>query len=189
MGTRTVDYSQWHFPARYGQAIANKPCQWWSSVSGIDLPLTGRLQFKKLSRMSYSSFHNNETFLRTVDSLPGPSASWKLFEISIEGTIANAQGLPTTEKLDLWARDPVEVIADLIGNPEFKTNMSFEPYEEVEVEESNIGDSEVDGDQYFEDIASAQWMWRVQVSSSRHSYTRTDTLPSNHYPSVLPLHR
>ena len=40
-------------------------------------------------------------------------------------------GKPRTEVLDLWMRNPIEVIADIIGNPTFKDCTVFEPVQKV----------------------------------------------------------
>ncbi|KDQ53096.1 hypothetical protein JAAARDRAFT_105405, partial [Jaapia argillacea MUCL 33604] len=98
----------------------------------------------KTGRGKFTSFHDNKTFLHTVDSLPGPRASWKLIEISVKGTLRDSKGNLLKEKLDVWGRDPVEVLADLAGNPDFKDEISWEPFEEI-VE--GKGESEEEGTQ------------------------------------------
>jgi hypothetical protein len=59
--------------------------------------------------------------LKDVDSLPhGPN--WSLIHESIHGESSAEEG-----ELDLWVRDPVECIRDLIGNPEFKNDIKYAP--------------------------------------------------------------
>ncbi|TFK45508.1 hypothetical protein OE88DRAFT_1715348 [Heliocybe sulcata] len=70
------------------------------------------------------------------------------------------------KKLDLWVRDPVEVVADLLGNPEFKNEMVYAPTEETlqdTLEELHLQGSEME--RVFEEMASANWWSRVQVCS------------------------
>ena len=77
------------------------------------------------------SFHDNKSFLCTIDSIPGPSAKWKLIEITIQGSELDTHGKPVQEIVNLWARDPVKVVADLTGNPHFKGKSSYEPMQVV----------------------------------------------------------
>lgn len=51
-----------------------------------------------------------------IDTLPGPQARWKLYELTIEGSLLDEDGRKQTEVLDLWDRDANEVVADLMGN-------------------------------------------------------------------------
>lgn len=74
------------------------------------------------------------------------------------------------ETLHCWARDPVEVVADLMGNPEFKDAMSYAPVENFAKEVLDELEADIEGerDQIFEEMASADWWKRAQVS--RHAY-------------------
>lgn len=92
-----------------------------------------------------------------VDSLPGPQAKWKLYELTVEGSLLDENGHRKTEVLDLWGRDANEVIADLMGNSEYADGISFEPARKFQVGEA--GELE----ELFDDIPSARWMWDLQV--------------------------
>ena len=104
-----------------------------------------------------SASDGNAAFLKAIGSLPGPIAEWMLYEITVNGTRVDEQGKTMVEVLDLWVRDPVAVIADLIGNPEFKSDMTYEPSWTYEEENGRIVEEFVD------DIPSAKWMWELQV--------------------------
>ncbi|KAH9949208.1 hypothetical protein B0H21DRAFT_688850 [Amylocystis lapponica] len=136
----------------------------WVVESGVSQRDTDKLlKTKMVTPNQFASFSNNKTFLHTLDSLPGPAASWKLIEITVEGNVSDAKGKMMRESLDAWARDPVEVIADLIGNPEFKKEMSYAPVEDI-IEETldDLEDetsSEPEHDRIFEEMASADW-WK-----------------------------
>ncbi|KAG2141516.1 hypothetical protein BD769DRAFT_1349437 [Suillus cothurnatus] len=72
------------------------------------------------------SFHNNRSFLQKVDELPhGPA--WSCKKVSIQGNQTDENGRLLHEDVELWARDPVECIRDLIGNPLFKEHMVYAP--------------------------------------------------------------
>lgn len=96
-----------------------------------------------------------------IDSLAGPQAKWKLYEISVEGTLVGENGEKRTETLDLWGRDPNEVIADLMGNSELGEGMSFEPAQKFWVNEGQGEDVNIE--EVFDDIPSGRWMWNLQV--------------------------
>ncbi|CDO74524.1 hypothetical protein BN946_scf184846.g5 [Trametes cinnabarina] len=116
----------------------------------------------------YGSFTNNRSFLQKVDSLPGPKASWKLIEITVTGNQKDADGQFMKERLDCWARSPVEVIGDLLGNPEFKNDITFAPYiqelEELQRQLENATDAEKE--RIFEEMASAEWWRKIQEALS-----------------------
>ncbi|CDO69052.1 hypothetical protein BN946_scf184992.g1, partial [Trametes cinnabarina] len=116
----------------------------------------------------YGSFTNNRSFLQKVDSLPGPKASWKLIEITVTGNQKDADGQFMKERLDCWARNPVEVIGDLLGNPEFKNDITFAPYiqelEELQRQLENATDAEKE--RIFEEMASAEWWRKIQEALS-----------------------
>ncbi len=66
------------------------------------------------------SFHNKRSFLQKIDMLP-QGARWKLRKIKLE--IPAEDGGTTTEELDLWARNPVRVIRELLANPRFRDKL------------------------------------------------------------------
>jgi Plavaka transposase len=59
------------------------------------------------------------------------------------------------EKLELWRRDPVECVKELMGNPALKNYMKYAPervYEDVE------GETRI-----FDEMWTADWWWDTQV--------------------------
>ena len=115
----------------------------------------------------YGSFQDNKSFLDVVGKLPGPTASWKLIEISVKGTLLQANGSPMEQTLDCWGRNPVDVVIDLLGNPEFVEDMEYAPYqEEVHqvLERLRRATSDAERERVIEEIGSAEWWPRVQVS-------------------------
>ncbi len=62
----------------------------------------------------------------------------------------NGQAL--TEELELWRRDPVECVQELIGNPAFKPHISLKP---VKVTRS--------GSRYYGEMNTSEWWWDTQV--------------------------
>lgn len=65
-----------------------------------------------------------------------------------------------TEDLELWKRDPVECIKDLMSNPAFKEHMAYAP-ERVYTNAEGSEDSRI-----FDEMWTANWWWKIQVRSS-----------------------
>lgn len=83
-----------------------------------------------------------------------------------------------TETVDLWMRDILEVIKELVANSEFSQCTSWAPYQELEVDEK--GETT---DRFFEDMPSADWWWEVQV---RDTTTADQFHPEPVYQNCLP---
>jgi hypothetical protein len=72
------------------------------------------------------SFRSAHTFQQKVDSLPqGPK--WDYRTVTMTGDRVDENGNPLTEDVELWFRNPMECIAQLIGNPSFDGAMSYVP--------------------------------------------------------------
>ncbi|KAM5544364.1 hypothetical protein V8D89_002024 [Ganoderma adspersum] len=127
--------------------------------TNFELRNTSQRYTDKLLKLSLfsSASKSNTAFLKVLDSLPGPVAEWMLYEITVNGTCLDEYyGKKMTEVLDLWVRDPMAVITDLIGNPEFKDDLTYESSWTYEEEDGKIVEEFVD------DMPSAKWMWELQ---------------------------
>ncbi|KAG1851594.1 hypothetical protein DFJ58DRAFT_661557, partial [Suillus subalutaceus] len=72
------------------------------------------------------SFHNNHSFLQRVDELPhGPG--WSCQKVNVHGNREDEDGELLQEEVELWSRDPVECVKELIGNTGFKVDMAYSP--------------------------------------------------------------
>ncbi|KAG1902162.1 uncharacterized protein F5891DRAFT_1127781 [Suillus fuscotomentosus] len=72
------------------------------------------------------SFHNNRSFLQRVDKLPrGPG--WTCKKVTVRGNCEDDKGEMLQEDVELWSRDPVECVKELIGNLAFKEHMAYSP--------------------------------------------------------------
>lgn len=65
-----------------------------------------------------------------------------------------------TEEVELWKRDPVACIRELIGNPRFINCMRYAP-EHIYMDSN--GTSRV-----YSEMATADWWWEIQVSSTSY---------------------
>ena len=64
------------------------------------------------------SFKNKCRFYKRIDTLPR-GAKWECEEFEITGDEQDEKGKRRSEVLQLWKRDAVECISELIGNPAF----------------------------------------------------------------------
>ncbi|KAI0368210.1 hypothetical protein BV20DRAFT_1054195 [Pilatotrama ljubarskyi] len=150
--------------------------------------MTHHSQFQFCRRVApdyFPSLIDKKTLLDTVDSIPGPSASWKLIEITIQGTEHDEHGNLMTETVDMWVRNPVAVVQDLIGNPNYDGEIDYEPVEESVEEilqelsdvssDQPLADSEMDAarrremrtDYVLTDMNTADWWARIQTLLSK----------------------
>ncbi|KAI0281068.1 hypothetical protein BC826DRAFT_1094230 [Russula brevipes] len=90
---------------------------------------TGTDEFLKLPiirkrlGLSYTSTH---TFLKKVDQLrTGPK--WDCKNITVTGDLLDGSGVCLTDEFELWLRDPVECIKELISNPSFNGSIKYAP--------------------------------------------------------------
>ncbi|KAF8144643.1 hypothetical protein K438DRAFT_1503481, partial [Mycena galopus ATCC 62051] len=85
-------------------------------------------EYLKLSitKKAQLSFHNSRSFLQKIDALPtGPD--WTCDLVTVVGDRLDENDEMMSEELELWKRDPVECIKELISNPAFKDHMAYAP--------------------------------------------------------------
>ncbi|KAF7354364.1 hypothetical protein MVEN_01125000 [Mycena venus] len=79
-----------------------------------------------INKKAKLSFHNNHAFLQKIDALPtGPD--WKCEIVTIVGNRLDKNDKTMLEELELWMRDPVTCIEELMSNPAFKEHMAYAP--------------------------------------------------------------
>ncbi|KAG2099222.1 uncharacterized protein F5147DRAFT_640620 [Suillus discolor] len=99
------------------------------------------------------SFHNNRTFLKRVDELPH-GTSWSCKKVMVQGNREDEDGRTLSEEVEIWMRDPVECVKDLIGNPTFKNHMAYAPSRAYK---------DKGGTQWLiDDMWTADWWWDKQ---------------------------
>ena len=92
--------------------------------------------------------------MKKVDQLPiGPE--WKCSIIDITGDRADEEGNMMQEQLELWHRDPIECVKELIGNPAFKDYISYVA-EHVYVDDEGVI-------RIFDEMWTDDWWWNTQV--------------------------
>ncbi|KAH7867862.1 uncharacterized protein C8R40DRAFT_996746, partial [Lentinula edodes] len=104
----------------------------WLMLSGVS---HGDIDsFAKLSIIQdelHSSFKDKRTFLKKIDALPTVRGGWICKELEIVGNImkkaADGTEVPMTEGVELWRRDPIECIKELMEDPRFEEHMRYAP--------------------------------------------------------------
>ncbi|EED77474.1 predicted protein [Postia placenta Mad-698-R] len=99
------------------------------------------------------SFHNKDTFFSAIDALPG-GVDWQCQDICLTGDVPNQDSKLPSENLELWFRNPLECIRELISNSTFKDNLHYAP-------ERCFVDPE-EGIQVTDEMWTGQWWWDIQ---------------------------
>ncbi|KAJ7462850.1 hypothetical protein FB451DRAFT_1494885 [Mycena latifolia] len=116
-------------------------------------------EFLKLSIISdraKPSYDNKTDFFEKVDSLPG-GAKWHCKRLDTKGDVPDLDKDPLgktmrCEQNELWWRDPVECVEELIGNPAFRDAMRYAP-EKLYVDETT---------EVVNEMWTASWWWEIQ---------------------------
>ncbi|KAI0342014.1 hypothetical protein BDW22DRAFT_1331469 [Trametopsis cervina] len=97
------------------------------------------------------------TFFQKLDQLPQrPSSKWICDKINVVGDLLGEDGIPMSEELELWRRNPVDCVRELIGNPAFCKAMEFSP--------ERVFSDEKGENRVIDEMWTADWWWRAQAS-------------------------
>ncbi|KAJ7810821.1 hypothetical protein B0H13DRAFT_2384353 [Mycena leptocephala] len=118
-------------------------------------------EFLKLSIIAdraRPSYKGKTEFFGKIDDLPG-GVKWQCKEIDVKGDLPDLDKDPTGatmrgETVELWFRDPVECVRELIGNPMFRNAMRFGPEELYTDEKGQI--------RLFEEMWTGDWWKEIQ---------------------------
>ncbi|KAJ6591367.1 hypothetical protein B0H10DRAFT_2167842 [Mycena sp. CBHHK59/15] len=98
----------------------------WLMTSGLSQGKTDNfLKLKAVREGINPSFHNNRSFLQRIDVLLEGS-QWFCHTFELKGDELDADGNPKTEIVEMWHRDPLECVRELLGNPSF-SGQAYEP--------------------------------------------------------------
>jgi hypothetical protein len=95
------------------------------------------------------TFKNSYKLCRLVDSLPFEGPDWSCIMVN----------LPMSEDVqaaELWLRNPIACIRELLGNPQFVRNMAYAP-EKLYLDQAKT-------DRILEEMYTGDWWWGMQVS-------------------------
>ncbi|KAJ7148839.1 hypothetical protein C8R46DRAFT_1310948 [Mycena filopes] len=128
----------------------------WLMTSGLSQEKVDEyLKLKKVRADIRPSFHNNRAFLQRIDVLPdGPQ--WKCYPFRLVGDEIGADGKKKEETVEMWCRDPVECVRELVGNTAF-TKQAYEPCRVFKhFEDGKYSNRE------FNEMWTADWWWEIQ---------------------------
>ena len=80
---------------------------------------------------------------------------WQCEVVTAQGDVTDENGTSLEEYLELWFRDPVECVRELLSNPAFVEFVSYAP-------ERVYSDSE-GKERIYDEMWSADWWWDMQV--------------------------
>ena len=129
-----------------------------SAIVQLETHLRCSYNSQKTRERSKPSYHNKCAFLDKIDALPDvPRWTCVVFEIVGDRVdVRDASGeRKLTEEVELWRKDPVECIKELIGNPAFEKHMRFKP-------EQVFSDAECKNKK-FDNMWTCEWWWDLQV--------------------------
>lgn len=104
------------------------------------------------------SFASKNQFYKKIDQLP-QGEGWKCQIIQMKGNILDDAGKPVVESVELWRRNPVACVEELIGNPAFKDFMAYGPERAYR---DTAGETRV-----WDEMWTGDWWWEVQVGCDR----------------------
>lgn len=115
--------------------------------------LTKKLQIVSRAGLSFRSNYRLNTLL---EQLPTAGPKWRSRIISVKGDIKGPDGEPLVEETELWTRNILEVIQELLENVTYGKDMVFEPREEY---------SDADRtERCYTEMWTGDWWKRIQVS-------------------------
>ncbi|KAH7880127.1 uncharacterized protein C8R40DRAFT_1158616 [Lentinula edodes] len=116
-------------------------------------------QFLKLTKVREDMkppFKNTRTFLQFIDSLPrGPG--FTCTPMKITGNIKDMNGDFRTEILELWHRNPLECVAEILANPLFKNHQVFEPERVFRQQKDGVPSN-----REYNEMWTGNWWWDTQ---------------------------
>ena len=86
------------------------------------------------------------------------TAKWSYIPIKIKDDKLDRDGQRQMENIELYLRDPVECIKQLLSNPVFKDQMRYTP-EKVYMDEGRK-------ERVYDECWTGDWWWETQVSKS-----------------------
>ena len=78
-------------------------------------------------------------------------------EWEVIGDVKDEEGRMKTEEVELWRRNPVDCIRELIGNPVFKEHLKYAP-EMLTLDEEGTK-------RMYDEMWTGEWWWDLQVST------------------------
>ncbi|KAK0501288.1 hypothetical protein EDD18DRAFT_1065850 [Armillaria luteobubalina] len=98
----------------------------WLMMSGVSQADIDRFAKLAVQDKVEPSFKDKCTFLRKIDQLPSAlGTEWKCEEFEVVGNILDKDGTPVVQTIELWKRDPLACIRELMQDPRFTKHMHY----------------------------------------------------------------
>ncbi|KAJ7812872.1 hypothetical protein B0H14DRAFT_3112207 [Mycena olivaceomarginata] len=131
----------------------------WLMTSGLSQKKTDEyLKLKAVRERMKPSFSNNRTFLKFVDALP-PGPQWYCHAFELEGDELDGDQNPKKETVEMWYRDPLECVKELLGNPSFAGKQGYKPIRVFK----RFKDGQY-SNREFTEMWTADWWWEIQLT-------------------------
>ncbi|KAJ8486761.1 hypothetical protein ONZ45_g14559 [Pleurotus djamor] len=142
----------------------------WLTNSVTQADLDKYLKVEHVKAHGGLSFSSKYQFYKQLDKLPtGPD--WHCEVVQIQGDQHNPDGSIMMEDVEVWRRDPVECIRELIANPAFKDYMAYLP-------EQVFADKE--GTQrIYDEMWTGEWWWKMQERMPKDGFVAPIILASD----------
>ncbi|KAF7298595.1 hypothetical protein MIND_00806500 [Mycena indigotica] len=116
------------------------------------------LHLKKVRDKLEPPFATSRAFFKHIDSLPAGPA-WMCTPMNITGDELDGNGNAKVEVVKLWHRNPLECIAELLGNPAFKSEQTFKPMRLFRTRNESTGEL---GNREYDEMWTGTWWWDTQ---------------------------
>ena len=104
---------------------------------------------------TYSSYSSSYKLLKKIDSL-ATRLEWKCEVIKVTSNMIGADGKPEVENIELWCRDPIQSVQELIDNPVFRDHISYVPQKVFTTKSGTM--------RIYNEVWTGDWWWTMQVS-------------------------
>ncbi|KAF7290282.1 hypothetical protein MIND_01342200 [Mycena indigotica] len=103
-------------------------------------------------------FATSRAFFKHIDALPtGPQ--WMCTPMTVTGDEMDGNGERKVEVVELWHRNPLQCIAELLGNPAFKEDQTFKPMRLFRTRDTLTGELK---NQEYDEMWTGTWWWDTQ---------------------------
>jgi hypothetical protein len=102
-------------------------------------------------------FRNHNDLYDTIDSTPLGDTPWESFSLRYDEAVPDDERAPWMDgEYEGWFRDPQQLVANILSNPDFKDEFDCAPFHEYDN----------DGNHRFHDFMSGDWAWKQAVSDA-----------------------
>ncbi|KAH9852900.1 hypothetical protein C2E23DRAFT_729774 [Lenzites betulinus] len=101
------------------------------------------------------SFESNYMFYKKIDMLPTGEASWRVELLEAVGDVVGEDGCVKKETVEVWSRDPVDCVRELMDNPGFHDSIRYAPERQY---------ADINGKQrIYGNMGTANWWWDARM--------------------------